>query len=146
MKKLLLIFVVTILILAFPQKATFQTEDNNLESIIGKYVMEAVVNNPELLIKIKAQKYGVDVNLAIKIASCESSLNPNARHKNITKDGKLHSTDIGLFQISDRYHKKEMASIGLNIYDTEDNVEYAMMLLRRGTFFWKASQNCWKSS
>lgn len=48
--------------------------------------------------KIEAE-YGLPAGKMLKLAKCESSLNPNAKHKNT--DGTI---DRGLFQINSKWH------------------------------------------
>jgi hypothetical protein len=100
-------------------------------------------------------KYGVASSTVRAISVCESSMYGSALNKNyrtITSvvDGvatttQVHwSTDYGIMQVNDYYHKDTMIKLGWNIYDEYDSLEYGIMLLSRdGTRHWKASQYCW---
>lgn len=68
---------------------------------------------------------------------CESRMY-NVNHLN--RNG---TTDHGIWQIND-IHKKNMADLGLNIYKSEDTLEYGFILMKReGTKPWSASKSCW---
>ena len=64
-----------------------------------------------------------DPETAIKIAHCESSLDPSAvnnRNKNGTTDG-------GLYQINS-IHDKRLDELGLDKFDIDDNIKFARIL------------------
>lgn len=98
------------------------------------YVAEAQVVEPRVILigtttkektieeKIVAA-FPEDSATALKIAKCESNLNPNA-HNNRNKDG---TTDGGLFQINS-VHDKRLAELGLDKYDPDDNIKFAQLL------------------
>ncbi len=74
------------------------------------------------------------------IIQCESGFDPKALNKN-----SKHSLDIGLFQINTRWHQATAKKMGLNIYDTADNVKYGLYLFEKeGIHPWKASKKCIK--
>lgn len=92
-----------------------------------------------------AEEYHQDGALALKIIQCESRMYNGKNNQNLDKDGNVWSTDIGPWQINNYYHQARMLSLGLDIYDTEDNLHYGFMLLtEQGTQPWKASAYCWK--
>ncbi len=98
---------------------------------------------PELIQK-ESKEYGVDANLAQAIAFCESN------HRQFTDDdgtvlrGVHNPLDVGIFQINEKYHLKASQELGLDIYSTEGNIDYALQLMsREGARHWKASQPCW---
>jgi hypothetical protein len=70
-----------------------------------------------LTIALLSSLYGVDSDLAIKLAKIESNFNPKAMSK--TKDG-------GLFQLNTRYHKFHNPNW---IFDIEINSHRAMKTL-----------------
>ena len=79
-----------------------------------------------------------------KIISCESQNNPLATNENKDKNGKVWSVDYSYFQINDYFHKETMKSLGLEITNPWDNLEYGFMLIDKGGFrFWEASKKCW---
>ncbi|MBK9272812.1 MAG: hypothetical protein IPM48_14600 [Saprospiraceae bacterium] len=77
-----------------------------------------------------------------RIAFCESSF----RHytdNGIIKNNK--SNDSGLFQIN-VVHEAKAKSMGLDLEDLKDNIEYAIYLYKKnGTRDWSASKLCHKS-
>lgn len=92
------------------------------------------------IITMKAKEYGVNAQVAIKIAECESSLNIDAFNPS-NRDG---SSDKGLYQINS-VHYETTQSLGLDVKSSMyDNIEYAMMLMKEnGTRDWYSSQHCW---
>lgn len=91
-----------------------------------------------------ASEYGQDPVLALKIIRCEGKLYGEKDNQNLDKDGNVWSTDVGPWQINNYYHQKRMASMGLDIYNKEDNLRYGFMLMKEvGTSPWKASAYCW---
>lgn len=87
-----------------------------------------------------ARNHGIDGNLMVRIATCESGLVPN-------KWNYLHDTNpsvytaYGLFQVV----KSHDAQYGLNRMDPYDNIELAMRLYQdHGTTPWNASKSCWQ--
>jgi len=107
-------------------------------------VVEATEFNAPELVAVASKKYEVDLNLALKIARCESNLRQfNAKTGQVLR-GRQNSADVGIFQINERYHLKQSKDLGYDIYKAGDNVEYAMYLLDKdGSRHWKASQKCW---
>ncbi len=86
-----------------------------------------------------AIKYGQDEGLARRIIKCESFTYAYA-----TGTKAVVGKDIGYFQINSFYHENRARSLGFNIYDWRDNLEYGFWLLsENGTSPWKASQKCW---
>ena len=73
------------------------------------------------------------------IIACESS----NRHV-IGRLAKI-GIDIGRCQINTYWHEERAASMGLNLYDPEDNMEYCLYLFEsEGVKPWKSSQVCWR--
>ena len=73
------------------------------------------------------------------IIACESS----NRHV-IGRRAKI-GIDIGRCQINTYWHEERAASMGLNLYDPEDNMEYCLYLFEsEGVKPWKSSQVCWR--
>ena len=53
--------------------------------------------------------------------------------------------DIGKCQINTYWHGKRAASMGLDLYDPEDNMDYCLYLFEsEGVKPWKSSQVCWQ--
>ena len=90
-----------------------------------------------------AEKYGVKESSARAIIGCESEWSPDAIGYNRRKDGSVWSKDIGLMQINNYFHEEEAARMGLDIYKTNDNLEYGFYLFsKRGAKPWAASKSC----
>ncbi len=84
-----------------------------------------------------AKEESVDPDLAVKVATCESKLNPTARNYN-----SADSVDRGLFQINSKWHPE--------VTDAQaDDPEYATRFFckafKEGNLsWWKATQSCWE--
>ena len=91
----------------------------------------------EAIIRKVADKEGVDPDLAVRVAKCESNLNEKAI--NINADG---SQDRGLFQINDKYHPEVSDEEAFNpIFATE----FFCKAFKAGNLsWWNATKNCWK--
>ena len=91
----------------------------------------------KIMIKAIAKKYGVDPDLAIRVAQCESGLNPDAKRVNVGG-----SVDRGLYQWNNRYHPDitdEMA------YDPKIATELFCQAVSKGHLsWWNASRHCWE--
>jgi len=106
-----------------PQKAPLQSISERIES--------------------QAKEVGVDPILAHKIAFCESTL------RQFNEDGSVlhgvhNSSDVGVFQINEKYHLAKSRELGYDIYTTDGNIGYAMYLLKKeGSRHWHWSKPCW---
>jgi hypothetical protein len=129
------------------------------EPISGKVVAEAPAfadnNSPDSqnqtrptnvvieMIKETSEKYGVDDNLAVEIARCESGLRQYSADGTIVR-GKVNPQDVGVFQINENYHLRQSQEQGHDIYTTRGNIEYAILLIKKsGNKPWSASKPCW---
>lgn len=116
--------------LLFKQEVKAETVINETEIIIASTTLDT----PELYLREKAREYGLDEEMVVKIAKCESSLNPNV----VSKTG-----DHGLLQINYSAHNLSMQAAGLDIYNAEDTVEYGLKLMKQqGVKPWKYSAHC----
>jgi hypothetical protein len=89
-------------------------------------------------------KYSVDKKLAMSIINCESQFKGNAVNHNKLDDGTIWSTDKGLWQINDYFHKETMSKLGLDINNQFDSLEYGFILFKsQGVSPWSASSKCW---
>lgn len=90
----------------------------------------------EEIIKMVAIEESVDPDLALRVAKCESSLNPKARNINSPT-----SIDRGLFQINNFYHPQvtdEQAD------DPIFATRFFCKAFKNGNLnWWKASKACW---
>lgn len=79
-----------------------------------------------------------------KVAWCES------RHTHINPKtgevlrGIVNSSDVGVMQINLYYHEERAETLGLDLFDLNDNMAYARKLYEeQGTQPWNASSACW---
>ena len=73
----------------------------------------------------------------VKIAWCESHLNPNADRANL-------GVDVGLFQIN-QVHLSELSKLGLDRRNIEDNIKFTKTLYdQAGLKPWFMSKHCWQ--
>ncbi len=71
------------------------------------------------------------------IINCESGWDEMAYN--------VKSGDVGLFQISLKYHLENSIKLGYNIYEWKDNIGYAIYLYKHyETQPWNWSKSCWK--
>ncbi len=77
-----------------------------------------------------ASQYGVDGNRALRIAKCESGLNPS-----ITSSNGLYG---GVYQQAYKYWPARAASVGLagaNILDADANIKVSIMMMAKDGFY-----------
>ena len=92
------------------------------------------------IILSKAEEQNINPDLFLKIAKCESGLNPNAKNKN--------SSASGLFQfLKSTWNKTitELKQPNWDIFNPVHNAEAAAYLMSKdGTKHWLESFYCWK--
>lgn len=90
------------------------------------------------IIREAAAKYGVDAELMLRIAKCESGFRPNARNRS-------GSSASGLFQfMPGTYANSPSGRAGLSIFDARANAEAAAFKIANGALrAWNASKHCW---
>jgi muramidase (phage lysozyme) len=79
-----------------------------------------------------------DFNTAVRIARCESSLNPLAQNQK--------STAGGLFQIikSTQVEVEKATNQKYDVFNPADNTKMAIWLMKKyGTRPWNSSKKCW---
>ena len=55
--------------------------------------------------------------------------------------------DIGKCQINTYWHEEKAESMGLNLFDPDDNMEYCLYLFNaEGVKPWRSSQVCWQQA
>lgn len=86
-----------------------------------------------------AKEYGVDPELAVKVADCESGLNPRAT--NINKNG---SVDRGLYQWNDRWHPEIADECAYNRYCSTR--AFCRAVKNGHLDWWSATKRCWKKA
>lgn len=101
-------------------------------------LIEARINWTEERIKQEiAFVFHEEPNTFIRIAECESELNPKAHNE--------ETDDFGILQINKHYHGDEMESLGLDPLDVKDNLTFGRRLYdESGKSPWSASRHCWK--
>lgn len=114
-----------------------------LEPVKAVQVASGPVGTIATMIREASAKYGVDDNLALEIARCESGLRQYDQDGQVVR-GQVNPKDIGVFQVNENYHLKKSLALGLDIYTTRGNIEYAMSLIKKsGDQPWSASRACW---
>lgn len=99
----------------------------------GKYTGDGTT---ESLIKRIAKEEGVDPELAVRVAKCESNLDPLAVNTNA--DG---SKDRGLFQINDKWHPNVSDEAAFNLITA---TQFFCRAFKGGNLkWWDSSKKCW---
>ncbi len=95
------------------------------------------------MIRTASIQNGIDPDLAIGIANCESHGRQFDKDGHIVR-GAVNPQDIGLFQINEEYHLKQSQKLGMDIYTLQGNIDYAMHLIKtQGSKPWFWSKTCW---
>lgn len=90
----------------------------------------------ETMIRFVCKSEGVDAELALKVAKCESALNPKATNTNT--DG---SIDRGLFQINSKWHPEVTEE---QAFDPIFSTKFFCQAFKNGNLkWWNATQSCW---
>jgi len=91
----------------------------------------------EEMIRYIAKQEGVDPELAVKVAKCESALSPTA--KNINTNG---SVDRGLYQINSKWHPEISDQ---DAYDIILSTRFFCKAFKAGNLnWWDATRKCWE--
>lgn len=91
----------------------------------------------ESLIRKIAKEEGIDPDLAVKVAKCESGLNWKAL--NVNTDG---SRDRGLYQINDKYHPEITDDMAFNPMIA---TQFFCKAFKAGNLsWWNATRKCWE--
>ena len=78
-----------------------------------------------------------------EIARCESGNRQFGKDGKVLR-GRVNPKDVGLYQINEYWHLADSKKMGIDIYTSEGNEEYALYLYRtQGTRPWNASKPCW---
>lgn len=108
-----------------------------VDKIGSKKLPEAKRETVEEIIKRVAKEEGVSIALAIKVAKCESGLDPGA--KNINPKG---SIDRGLYQWNNHWHPEITDECA---YDPECATRAYCKAYKNGNLsWWNASRKCWE--
>lgn len=96
----------------------------------------AKTESVEKIIRNVAGQEGVDPDLVVRVARCESGLNPAAENKNANG-----SIDRGLFQWNSKYHP-EITDVCA--YDIECSTSAFCKAFKNGNLsWWGATKKCW---
>lgn len=107
-----------------------------VDKIREKHLPEAKFESIEDTIKRIAKAEGVDPNLALRVAKCESGLNPAIQNENT-----LGSLDRGLYQWNNRWHPEITDEVA---FDVEESTLAFCKAVKAGHLdWWNASKKCW---
>jgi hypothetical protein len=111
--------------------------------LISNLVKSGLTNQPvaqptvEEQIRTIAKQNGVDPDLAVRVAKCESNLNPQAININVD-----NSEDRGLFQINNKYHPGVTSA---QAFDITFSTQFFCTAFKAGNLsWWNASKKCWE--
>jgi len=98
-------------------------------------VLTPVIVGPKTLtaqdyIKLYSVKYGVDTDIALRVAKCESNFIPNAQNSHSSAGGVFQFIDSTFYWIAD-----EMGIENAKKYDAKTNIEMGMYLAKN--YGWK---------
>lgn len=110
--------------------------------LISNLVKSGLTNQPvaqptvEAHIRTIATQNGIDPELAIRVAKCESNLDPQAI--NVNTD---NSIDRGLYQINNKYHPEVTSA---QAFDITFATQFFCTAFKNGNLsWWNASRTCW---
>lgn len=119
--------IIIIVLLSFPHFATHAQVPES-------------VSSPEDTVALYAVFYGVDIDLAKRIAFCESRFNPLARNPSSTASGLFQWLDGSFY-----YYAKKYNLPTANKDDPNIQIRLSMMVIRDGGLSnWYASRACWE--
>ena len=81
------------------------------------------------MVSLIKETFPEDPHTALAIARCESGLNPEAYNPNNSNG----SVDRGVFQLNS-VHDERVESLGLDVWNVEDNIAFARMLYDESGF------------
>ncbi len=100
---------------------------------------EAAVVDTEAAVR----DYFSDIPIMVQVARCESTFRHTLADGSVLR-GHVDKRDTGVMQINTYYHGKTADTLGLDLEDLYDNMEYARYLYeKQGVQPWSASQPCW---
>jgi len=106
------------------------------KAIQDRIEKKSSIETVEDIIRRIAGVEGVDPDLAVRVATCESSLNPSA--KNVNTDG---SVDRGVFQWNNKWHP-EISDVCA--FDVECAAREFCKAFKGGNLsWWDATKKCW---
>lgn len=134
----------------------FAGENHPTETTVATTTFTAIepfekLDLPEPLTPIKRIEPGeYEWPLELKrICSCESTGRPGNEPVHYDKDGsvlrgRVNQNDVGMCQINLTYHENTATSMGLDLFNPDENFAYALQLYRdQGSQPWSWSRSCW---
>ena len=122
--------VMIILLITFGAHMVHSRVVDGLEQEKMPAVQTAVQTIDEKIQKLKILK---------AIIACESS------NRHVIGTLSEAGVDIGKCQINTYWHGEKAESMGLNLFDPDDNMEYCLYLFEsEGVKPWRSSQVCWQ--
>jgi hypothetical protein len=114
-----------------------------LITIVGTHMVHsqvvAVLEHEKMHIKHEISKEIEKQKVLKAIIDCESS------NRHVVGTLAKVGIDIGKCQINTFWHGERAESMGLNLYDPADNMEYCLYLFKtEGVKPWRSSQACWQ--
>lgn len=109
-----------------------------IQNLVPKNIVEVVAKDLTVEEQIRkiAKEELVDPDLAVRVAKCESSLNPKAININAPD-----SIDRGVFQINSKWHPDVTEA---QAYDVEFSARFFCKAFKEGHLeWWNASKKCW---
>jgi len=110
-----------------------------IEGLITKNSSPSTTNKKviETIIRYVAKEEGVDPDLAVRVADCESKLSPSA--ENCNTDG---SRDRGIFQINNKWHPEIDDATA---FDIVLSTRFFCKAFKEGHLdWWSATKSCWE--
>lgn len=107
-----------------------------LDPIVTKKISNSKIETVEQAIRRIAKDQGCDADLAVRVAKCESGLNPVAKNKN--DDG---SIDRGLYQWNNHWHPEITDSCAYNIECSTR--AFCKAFIEGHLNWWNATKKCW---
>jgi hypothetical protein len=114
-----------------------------LITMIGAHMVHsqvvAILEHEKMHVKHEINKEIEKLKILKAIIDCESS------NRHVVGTLAKVGIDIGKCQINTYWHLERAESMGLNLYDPADNMEYCLYLFKtEGVKPWRSSQACWQ--
>lgn len=93
-------------------------------------------------VKEQVEEYFADVPMLIRVAECESRFRQFDENGNVFRG--VVPSDVGVMQINEMYWGKTASKLGIDLYTTKGNMQYARYLYEKeGLDPWSSSEHCW---
>lgn len=93
-------------------------------------------------IKEQVEAYFADIPMLVRVAECESHFRQYDENGEVFRG--MVPQDVGVMQINERYWGENAEKLGIDLYTTQGNMQYARYLYeKQGLRPWKASSACW---